>query len=501
MSRRDSLLRRSFVLRSDDMGRKVVSGAGYQFAGIALRTVLTIGSTAVLARLLTPADFGYVAMAAVITELAGLLGAFGFANLLIQRKRIARLHLDTVFWASLALGLVMGSFVLLASLGAGWLFADPRVAPLLQVMSLGFVIASLTAVPTVILARQMRFRTEFWINIGAVTLRTAAGIAFALAGWGMWSLVLAGLVGHAAQAGLAFANVPFRPRWRFHASFLTRTWRTSGSYLGNTTLYYLTTQLDLLLIGRQLGAAPLGLYQNARTLTDEIRARIAMPIQHVLFPAFSSLQADGEQFRQLTLRAGRLLAAVVIPVSIGISANAPEVVAILYGDRWLAMTPILTFFGISASLRASTAIASPLFNAKDRVELALKHNVIGATALIACVLVTLPWGIEFVAAGVAAASLYSLVVLRAAFALIGLRTRDVVVTLGPPAAAALAMWACTAALRSSAWVDGTPLRLLVQALVGGLVYAVCLHLISPRYMQDLRLARTFLANRSASKRS
>ncbi|MCK7493598.1 MAG: lipopolysaccharide biosynthesis protein [Comamonadaceae bacterium] len=423
------------------MGRRVAGGAGYQFLGIGLRTVLTIGSTALLARLLTPADFGYVAMATVVTEFAGLLGAFGFSNVLIQRRVVNRLQFDTVFWASMGIGAAMALVVIALSFTSGWLFDDPRVAPLLRVMALNFVIGSATAVPFAVLSRLMRFQATFWINMLTVVIRTLAAIACAYAGFGMWSLVVGSLVGTVANTALLFAHAPYRPRLRFHAPFIARTWRTSAGYFGNTALYYLNSNLDLLLIGRGLGASSLGYYQNARALTDEIRGRIAMPIQQVLFPAFSALQTDQERFQQLVLRAGRLLAAVVVPIGFGVSANAPELVRVLYGEQWPPMIPVMTAFGLSAALRAGAAIASPLFNANDRVGLAFRYNVIGTVFTTGSVLAAIPFGIDAVAAAIAVASLYMLVPARRAFGLIGLGIPALWQVLGPPAVAASAMWA------------------------------------------------------------
>lgn len=97
MRRRDTIVRRAFVLDSRQLGGRVVIGAGFKFAGIALRTLITFGSLAVLARLLEPADFGYVAMATVVTEFAALFSTFGMTNVLTQRQVINRLQIDTVF--------------------------------------------------------------------------------------------------------------------------------------------------------------------------------------------------------------------------------------------------------------------------------------------------------------------------------------------------------------------------------------------------------------------
>lgn len=487
MKRPRTLVRSAYRLDASGLGARVVSGAGFQFLGIVMRTLITIGSTAVLARLLSPSDFGYLAMATVVTEFAALFGNFGFANVLIQRQRISRMQLETVFWASVLLGSALALIVFAASYFIDLLFPDPLVGQLLRWLCLSFPIAGLSAYAWVVLARLMRFRTEFWIQMSSNVIRAVVAVALAYAGAGVWSLVAGALTGVVINVVLSFIWVPFLPRLRMNLGFLKSIWRTSGGYFGNGFLYYVAMNVDLLLIGRALGAAPLGFYQNARSLTDEIRARIAMPIQHVLFPAFSALQQDLPRFQSLVLRSGRMLAAVVIPVGFGVSANAPELVLTLYGEQWRSMTPVMAMFGLSAAMRASTAIASPLFNATDRVGLALKYNIAFTVMQLAGVAWSLPYGIEAVANTVAALTLFALLTFWQALTLIGLGLRHVGQVLLAPALASGLMWLATAAARShtSAWTQSAPALLLLHVVLGAAVYLLCLHLISRQYLRDL----------------
>ena len=481
-----TLVRDSLVLSGHDIGSRVVSGATFQFMGVALRILITVASMASLARLLSPADFGYIAMATVVTELAGLFGNFGFTNVLIQKRRISRLQIDTVFWASLFLGLLLTAAVFGASFFAGVLFADGRVGQLLRVMSWTFAIGSLSTVPWVVLARLLRFRTEFWLQILTVASRSLVAVLCALAGFGLWSLVVGAMFGLVLNAVLGFIAVPYKPRLRFHWKYLTSTWRTSGSYFGGGLLYYVNTSLDVFLIGRYLGATPLGYYQNARSLTDEIRARLAMPLQHVLFPAFAAIQNDRERFGILVRRSGRTLAAIVFPIGFGVSACAADLVPVLYGSQWSPMIPVMTMFGISTSLRAATAMSSPLFNATDQVALSLRYSVVGTVLMVGGIAAAIPYGVNAVAMTVAVTSLYSLVAFHAAFRLIGLGVRDLWEVLGPPAVASLVMWPAIAASR--AWALGhttSPgMLLLCDVLIGSAVYLVALHLISRQYLLD-----------------
>ncbi len=486
LKRRTNIVRSAFVLDSRNLGHRVVRGASITFLGIALRTFLTIGSMSVLARLLTPADFGYIAMATVVTELAAIFGGFGFTNVLIQRRVINRLQLDTVFWAAISVGCFLALAVFSLSFFAAWFYKDPLTGELLRVLCITFLLNSVTNVHEAIVARLMRFKVEFFIQISSIAIRGLAAIGFAYYEFGVWSLVAGALTGSAVSLCCYLLAVPFRPRFRFNAVYLISNWKTSGSYFSSGFLYYINTNLDLILIGRFLGANALGYYQNARSLTDEIRGRIAMPLQRVLFPAFSAIQADRERLQQTVLRSARLLAAIIFPVGLGLSAVAEELVPVLYGDQWLAMIPVLGLFGVSAALRGATAISPPLFNSQNRVGLALKYSCVGTALMVMGILIGIPHGVVGVSIAVACSSLYSLVTFRAGLALIGLSVRHVIQVLGLPALAATVMWLFIAALRpiSTEWIKGQASLLFVHVFVGGLVYSLTLHLFSRQYFRD-----------------
>ena len=484
--KRHKTVRSAFVLSADNLGQRVVAGAGFTFLGITLRTVITFGSMAILARLLTPTDFGYIAMATVVTELAALFGGFGLSNLLIQRKRINRLQLDTVFWASTLVGFALAAVVFLMSFLSDWLFREPLTGQLLRVMCLTFAIGGLACPHGAILSRLLRFRTEFWIELTVIAVRSLTAIAFAYFDFGVWSLVAGSISGAIVAVMLYALAVPYVPRFRFHPGYLTATWKVSSSYFGSGFLYYIHMNVNLMLIGRTLGATSLGYYQNARSLTDEIRGRIAMPLQRVLFPTFSALQTDNARLQATVIKAGRLLAAIIFPTGVGLSAVAQDMVPVLYGKQWLAMIPVLSMLGISAAIRGSTAIASPLFNSKNRVALALKYNTIGTLLMVVAVVIALPFGVQAVATTVALASFYSLVTFRIGLGLIGLELRHVFQILGFPAIASSVMWVAIAGLRpfSTDWVGHPAALLAIHVLVGAVVYAVLLHLLSRQYLRD-----------------
>lgn len=488
LQHRHATVRSAFVLNGGNLGHRVARGAGFTFIGIALRTVLTIGSMSILARLLSPSDFGYIAMAAVVTEFAGLLNSFGFANILIQRRTVTRLQLDTVFWASLFVGCAITVLVFGLSFASTWLFSEKMTGELLRVLCLTFVLGSFTTVHEAILSRLMRFRTEFWIQITVIIIRSLVAIICAYLGFGVWSLVAGAITGALVGPLLMLVVIPYLPRFRFNLRYLLSNWRTSGSYMGNTFIYYMSMNADILLIGRQFGAQSLGFYQNARSLSDEVRGRIAMPLQRVLFPALSAIQHDPARLRQSVLRCTKLLSAIICPVGFGLAAISPDLVPVLYGDQWLAMVPILSMLGISAALRGSTAIASSLFNSQNRVGLAFRFNLAGMVLLVLSVVASLPYGLTFVAAAISANALFSILILRVAFGLIGLDGRAVLHVLLRPVLASCTMWAVIALLQQilASTTLLASLRLLLDIVSGAVVYSLLLHLLSRQYFQEFQ---------------
>ena len=476
------------MLDPTGLGGRVVRGAGYQILTMLMRTVITIGSTAVLARLLLPRDFGYIAMASVVTELAGLFSSFGLVNLLVQRRRMSRLQVDTVFWAMLALGCAMAATVFGLSFIALRFFDEPVVGELLRLMCLMFVLGALPTVANVVLLRLMLFRTDFAIQVTASVARTGVAILFAYLGYGVWSLVYGALAGAAMQTVLGFVAVPYLPRWRFDGRFLRATWRTSGSYFGGGLLFYANMNMDLMLIGRYLGATSLGYYQNARSLTDEIRARIAMPLQNVLFPAFSSIQDDPVRLRALILRSARLIASVVIPVGSLVAATAEDLVPVLYGDKWLPMIPVLAALGIGISIKASTAVTGPVLNSLNRVGLAFRYNLVGTLITFGGIALVLRDGIEAVAVVVAVTSLYWLVAFYVALREAGITMRGPIVILGPPFLAAIISGLAVIELRQLALelLDFAISRLVFKLGAGMVTYIFTLLVFSPSTLQDLR---------------
>jgi O-antigen/teichoic acid export membrane protein len=472
-SRSLTLVQRAFRPSSENLGRRVVDGAAFTFMGIAIRTAITVGSMAILARLLTPADFGHIAMATVVTELAALFANFGFGYILIQRSKIARIQIDTMFWAALSLGVLLTSVVFGLSFVAGYFFDDKMVGALLHVLCLTFILEELTVVPRSLMARMMMFRADFVVQALMLFFRAGTAVIMAMHGFGVWSLVGGALAGGLFQTLAYTWTVGYRPRFRFSRRYLTSTWRTNGGYFGNGILFYINMNLDVVLVGRLLGATSLGYYQNARSLTDEVRMRMVQPLQRVLFPAFSAVQNEPERFRDGILRSGRLLAILFMPVGFGIAAVADELVPLLYGDQWLAMIPVLQVIAIGSGIGAAASVGSPIFNATDRLGLSFRLYFAATVIAVITTLAGSAWGLMGIAYAKWINAAVALLFFRVSLGLVQLGWKHIWNMIGAPFIIALVMLGTIMLAREPVYSIVTSLagRLGCLVVLGAAIYS------------------------------
>lgn len=483
-----SLVQLSFRPSANDLGNRVLRGAGFAFAGVGFRTAVTLGSLSVLARLLSPSDFGEIAMATVVTELAAVFANFGFGSVLIQRLKLARIHLDTMFWASAALGLVLMVTVMLFSFAAQTFFRSPTTGELLRVLSVSLLVDQLAVIPRSTLARLMLFRRDFAVQSVAMLVRAAVAIALAASGAGVWSLVWGALAGVLAQAALYSLAVPYVPRLRFDLGFLRSSWKVNAGYFGSGILFYINSNADIILVGRLLGSTPLGYYQNARSLTDEIRARIAVPLQRVLFPAFATLQNDVGRLQNAVLGSTRMLAAFLVPIGFGISALADELVPVLYGTQWTAMIPVLKIIAASAGIRAATSVASAIYAATNRVLLSMYLNILGAIVIVTLFVAGSHWGLIGIAVAQACVAVIALLMFRVALGLVELRTITLLQIFWAPCLASVTLWGAIALTRPylESAIESVTLRGAILAVLGVLVYGGTLLSTSRAHARNLR---------------
>ncbi|MGA2670060.1 MAG: MOP flippase family protein [Dehalococcoidia bacterium] len=407
---------------------------GVTWSGIVqvLSQTFSFISTIVLARLLSPEDFGVVATAGIVTELLSRMGDMGFSTAIIQRKKITPSHLSTVFWAALALGVVFCLTTVGISPLAAKFFNNEKIGPILAVYSIGFIIAPLRMVHGSLMMKRLEFFRFSVCEVGNGIGYALAVIALALAGFGVWSLVLGYLISQILYAVLRWSLSHWRPSFTFSINSLKDLWGFGANVTGSTIVQYVIDKLDYLIVGKFLAVVSLGIYSMSYKVVNMISNAISASVSAVSFTTFSIVQDDNERLRRGFLKSTAYISLIAIPSFAGLAILGPEVIRVAFGLKWeLAIRPMQVLC-IMAILNSIGITAGSVAVSKGRPDIGLKFNIVRLILLIPTLLFGVRFGAMGVAAGVSAVTaiiwlVYQIVVNR----LIGLNIKKYLTTLYP----------------------------------------------------------------------
>ncbi len=314
--------------------------------------VLAVANNLVLARLLTPVDFGIVAMAASVIALVELVTAFGFDVVLIQNPAPDRRHYNTAWTLSIALYCSCAGLIGLFSIPAAAFYREPRLITAMLVIGMGWILRGFENPAVVNFRRRMDFAREFLytatIRVSGVILTIIAAIVFR----SYWALVVGMVASRVIGLGLSYAMVPYRPR--FDLSAAREMLAFSRWLLANNAALVGVVRLPHFLIGRLLGPQPLGLFTMSYDLATLPSSELSAPVNRAALPGYSRMAGDKPRFKTTFLDIGSAVMALALPASAGVMALAKPLVLVLLGEKWLGAVPIIQVLSISAAFVAAS---------------------------------------------------------------------------------------------------------------------------------------------------
>jgi lipopolysaccharide exporter len=447
---------------------------------------LVLVSIAILARILTPADFGLVALALIFIALLDTISDLGLSPaLVISKPEELEERADTVFVLTLAIGAALGVLTAVVAIAAGPLFGQPDLQPLLSVLGLNFLLRSLGATHYALAQKRIDFRSRTAAEVTGVVARGLTGIALALAGAGAWSLVIGYLVGTLAMSAALWRLIPWRPRLRVSRAQMPRMMRFGGTLTGVDILAAVIAQVDYFFVGRVLGTHALGLYAIGFRLPELVVINLAVVAGRVLFPAFAAV--DREALGQAFLRAFRYTALVAMPAAVALCLLAEPIVLAVFGDQWagsIGPLRVLALYALAVTLGIPAGTA---YKATGNAAVLLKLAVPRAILVVASIALLVDEGTVAVAACQAgAAALFEIIGLGVAVRMLGLRPVQLVAALWPALATAAATGAVAAL--SELLFDGPWATLAVAVAAGGAVYGLVLRVVAPDVLAEIRSA-------------
>lgn len=301
----------------------------------------------VLARLLTPDDYGVMAAAVMVMSFTQIFWEAGMGKALIQRQGNIDEAANAAFWINLVIGIIISGLLLIfADAIAEHLFQDQRVSAVVQVMTLQIMLGALGSVPVALLQKDLRFNKLFWVRISTVALPGLFSIPLAWYGFSYWALVAGTLVGQLAQVIVLWRVNAWRPRRSF-SSQVAIDLAKFGSWVGLTGLLaWFYIWIDSLFIGSYLGTRDLGLYRTANQFVTMIFGFLFAPVLPVLYSHLSSIQYDNDKLRDFFMRVIRIITFISIPLAFGIYALGDELGVVVFGENWVGIGFVISILAL-----------------------------------------------------------------------------------------------------------------------------------------------------------
>jgi O-antigen/teichoic acid export membrane protein len=329
-------------------GAHVLRGSAWMIALRGAIRLTGLVSTIILARILTPKDFGVVAIAMIVVGLFEMLSATGQGAAIIRHRNPRREHYDTAWSINVIIGFGIGAAIFLVAPLTNVYFHDERTSVVMQWLALRPIMSGLENIGTLDFRRDLQFNRVFGYNFYAKLVSFVVTITLAVVLRNYWALVAGILVGQFARTVLSYVMHPHRPRISF--AKMPEIWSfsiwTFIRFMGG----YFETQVDVIAVGGATGASSMGRYTVAKDIAISPTNEIAMPMIWVLFPVMARYQNDPALLRQIYLRMQSWALIIGVSTGIGIWLVAPDVVPLVLGQKWVSITPLVGWIAVNAGI-------------------------------------------------------------------------------------------------------------------------------------------------------
>ena len=456
------------------MSRRVATGASWSAVASIGAQVIQFAGSLVLARLLTPADYGAMASVYVITGFAVLFFELGLAGAVVALRDPTEADLSTAFWINALGGVVLTGVLAAAGPLVAAIFGDPRLVGLTPLAGLTFLVG-VGSIHSALLARELRFRAIAAITASSAVAGMATTIGLAASGIGVYALALGPVAMSLTNSALSWAIVPWRPRRFIVRSALSRLWSFSGGQLGFNIVDYWGRNADNFMIGRWVGAASLGFYNKAYNLMLLPVQQVATVLGRVMFPALAAMKEDRARVAEGYRRALRMINLLTVPALVGLAGTAPGLVPLLWGDQWVDAVPFLVVLSLAGVPQCLSTSVTWLYQSQNRTGRMFRMGVVTSVLGLVLMVVGLVLGGAIGVAWAIFAREWLFVVpqLHVAGSLVGLRARRVVRDGAPVLLVSAVMLAVMWVAPAVVGMDRTsPEAVLVQVVAGAAAVVV-----------------------------
>ena len=378
---------------AESLKAKVAKGAVWatmeKFAVQAMQFVVGM----VLARLLTPNDYGTVALLSIFFAVAGSLASCGFGNALVQRKNVGDLEFNSVFYMSIAASLVIYVAMFFAAPWIAAYYKIPILCPLARVSAISFILGAINSVQGAELSRKMLFDRRFKISLIVSVVSAVSGITLAYLGLGVWALVFTSLLSSLANVIAYWAIIAWRPKLMFSFSVVKSLFSYGWKLSLSSMIHTLYTDLYGFLVGRVYSPADLAFVNKSRSMPSLLMTTVNGTIGGVSFPALAQIQDDITKFRDAMRRMIQCSTFLVFPLLTVLSVTARPLTLLLYGDQWEPAVKYVPIGCFALATGPITSINCMAISALGRSGVFLVLEIVKKTSGLLLMLLSIRYGI------------------------------------------------------------------------------------------------------------
>lgn len=380
---------------SESLKQKTVKGVSWSFIDNITNYGIAFLVGIVLARILTPEEYGVMAMVTIFIAVSNSIVDSGFSNALIRKTSIRSVDYNTVFYFNLIVSIILYLILYVSAPAISVFFKEPVLVDVMRVIGWVLIINAFAIIPRTILVRNINFKTQTKVSLIASLSSGIIGIGMALTGWGVWSLVGQQLTRQLFNTVFLWIFCRWRPLWEFSIQSFKELFGFGSKLLASGLIDTIYKDIYSLIIGRFYSAADLGQYTRASQFSTIFSSNLTSVVQRVSYPVLSSIQNEPERLLGAYRRVIKTTMLVTFACMLGLGAVAKPLILLLIGEKWLPAVSFLQIICFAGMLYPLHAINLNILQVKGRSDLFLKLEIIKKVIAVIPIAIGIFYGIEF----------------------------------------------------------------------------------------------------------
>lgn len=385
-----------------NLKQQTVNGMFWQFMQKIGNQSIGFIVSVILARILSPDDYGVVALAGMFTALFAIFSDGGLGPALVQKKDADSLDFDTLFTTQLVFSCIIYAIIFFSAPYFALLFDKPLLCDIIRVSALGMPLGALGGVQNSILTRRMKFKWFFYVSFIGLAVSAGVGLTLAYSGYGAWALVFQGLSSSVVTTIVIFCLIDWHPHFRFSYERFKPLFSQGIQYVGTSLIGTATSQVRGYALGIKYSPADLAYYNRGEGIPNLICNNIDRTIQNVLFPALSQIQDNPEAVRNALRRAIRISTYILFPMLFGLAAISDKLILIVFTEKWAASIPFMQLSCFCFAIGIMCNVNIQALKARGRIDIILKMEFIKKPVMLIIIIgmmlispLAIMWGIFF----------------------------------------------------------------------------------------------------------